>query len=361
VRIGPATRLAGLALAAACAVAALGVPGQPAAATPAPSVPARAYLVADAGTGQVLAAVAPHQRLPMASTLKTLAVLAAVRRLDPATVVTATPADKQVECTCVGIVPGQRYTLDHLLAAMMLRSGNDAANTAAEAFGSRAAALAAMNALAAGLSATDTHAATPSGLDAPGQFSSAYDLALIARAGLADPRFTHYFEAMHYPFGAVGAPTVLFENQDPLYHLGYPGQLGAKFGWTTPAGYTLVGAARRGGRTLIVTELGSDPGYAQHAADLLSWGFAQPAGSPGVGTLAPPSAALTASASATPSPVPASVAAGRSGRPGRQRLRAAATVRRGDGGSLALQALVSLGAVLVAGLALVAGRRPRRR
>jgi serine-type D-Ala-D-Ala carboxypeptidase (penicillin-binding protein 5/6) len=360
VRTGPATRLAGLVLAAACATVALTVPAG--AATPPPRVPARAYLVADAGTGRVLAAVAPHQRLPMASTLKTLTILAAVRSLDPATVVTATPADKQVECTCVGIVPGRRYTLDHLLAAMMLRSGNDAANTAAEAFGSRAAALVAMNALAAGLSATDTHAGTPSGLDAPGQFSSAYDLALIARAGLADPRWTHYFEAMRYPFGAVGAPTVLFENQDPLYHLGYPGQLGAKFGWTTPAGYTLVGAARRGGRTLIVTELGSDQGYAQHAAALLDWGFAQPATSPGIATLAPPVAVLTASATPTPSlsPPPLASPLPAATRPEPRRLRAVATVHDG-GGSLVAQALVSLGAVLVAGLALVAGRRPRRR
>jgi D-alanyl-D-alanine carboxypeptidase (penicillin-binding protein 5/6) len=374
VRIGSATRVAALALAAGCLGGTTAAPPLGAAPAGPPAIPARAYLVADAGTGRVLAASAPHQRLPMASTLKTLTILAAVRSLDPATVVTATAADARVECTCVGIVPGQRYTLDHLLGAMMLRSGNDAANTAAEAFGSRAAALAAMNALAADLSATDTHAVTPSGLDAPGQFSSAYDLALIARAGLADPRFTRYFETVHYPFGAVGAPTVLFENQDPLYHLGYPGQLGAKFGWTTPAGYTLVGAARRGGRTLIVSELGSDQGYAEHAAALLDWGFAQPAGAPGVGTLAPPSVALAAPPSpatiAPASPVTGArptrsagrpALAGVVRRPARRTPRAAAPAPAGGGLPLAVQALLSLGVVLVAGLALLSGRRPRRR
>jgi D-alanyl-D-alanine carboxypeptidase (penicillin-binding protein 5/6) len=332
--------------------AALALSPGPAAGSPAPPpMPVRAYLVADAGTGQVLAASAPHARLPPASTLKMLTVLAAVRALDPATVVTATPADRQVECTCVGIVPGQRYTLDHLLAAMLLRSGNDAANTAAEAFGSRAAALAAMNALAAGLHATDTHAATPSGLDAPGQTTSAYDLALIARAGLAEPRFTRYFEAMAYPFGPVGAATVMVENQDPLYHLGYPGQLGAKFGWTTPAGYTLVGVARRGGRTLIVTELGSDRGYAEHAAALLDWAFAQPPGATAVASLAPP---------AMPDPAPA---------PGHRltaRPVAVQAVRRPAGGTdhglcFGLQSALSVAAVALTGLALLPGRRPRRR
>ncbi len=85
-------------------------------------------------------------------------------------------------------------------------------------------------------------------------------MALVLRAGLADPRFLQYFSSTTFSFGPVGGPSRPLESQNELWHLGFSGEIGAKKnGWTTPAGHTFAAAAQRGGRTLIVTMLNDDP------------------------------------------------------------------------------------------------------
>jgi len=251
------------------------------------AVTASAFVVADARTGDVLAARAPHRELPSASTMKALTALTVIREVPLDRQVTVLAPDLAVECTCVGLAPYQVYTVDALLHAALLRSGNDAANVLASATGDRSITIAAMNDLATRLRADDTHAVTPSGLDAPGQHTSAYDLALIIRAGLADARFRRYFNAPAYAFGPVHGSRRTLATQNVLRRLNYPGQLGGKDGWTTPARHTFVGAAERGGRTLVVSVLGADRSYGTQATALLDWGFAQGSHT-GVGTLAPP-------------------------------------------------------------------------
>ncbi len=354
-----------------------------------PRVAAAAFVVADVGTGEVLAARAPHRRLPPASTLKLLTVLTAVRGYDPATVVRALPRDTAVECSCVGVRPGRSYRLDALLMASVLASGNDAATAATEAAGGTAGMLRAMRATAYDLRAGDTRPGTPSGLDAPGQATSAYDLALIVRAGLADPRFRRYFTARSTRFGPIGGPTITLVNQDPLYRSSYPGRIGGKYGWTTPARYTFAGAARRGGRTLVVTLLGADAGYAASATALLDWGFAR-AGARPVGSLVPSrtelarrqraaaqaSAAAAASRAAArdaeirsgsrpPAADTSSGEAGHGGRPAQLGMPSqpaggsAVPEPVGSRPPVHTQALFSLGAVAFTGLALWPGREPR--
>lgn len=249
---------------------------------------AAAFVVADAASGEVLAARAPHRQLPPASTLKTLTALTVIQQVPADRQVAAFPADLAVECSCVGVEPGRVYTVDALLHAVLLRSGNDAANVLATAAGDRTTTLAAMNTLARRLRADDTYAATPSGLDADGQHSSAYDLALIVRAGLDDDRFRAYFNAPSYSFGPVNGARRQLTSQNALRRHVYPGQIGGKDGWTTPARHTFVGAARRSGRTLIVSVLGADRTYATQASALLDWAFAQPEQASGVGTLVRP-------------------------------------------------------------------------
>src|SRR3954465_11706182 len=148
----------------------------------APALPrgltAASWLVADADTGEVLAARAPHaQHLP-ASTLKVLTAVTLLPRLDPATEVRATYDDAAVDGSKVGLVPGMRYSVDTLFASMLVVSANDAAGALAEAAGGMRPPIAAMNAAARHLQAFDTMARTPSGLD-PNERSSAYDLALL--------------------------------------------------------------------------------------------------------------------------------------------------------------------------------------
>src|SRR5665811_528902 len=97
--------------------------------------------------------------------------------------VVANEADAHVECNCAGIKPGRTYTTRQLLDAVLLVSGNDAANTLAELLGGYQSAVDKMNAKAAAIGATNTHATSPSGLDGPGGsgWTTSHDLAAIFR------------------------------------------------------------------------------------------------------------------------------------------------------------------------------------
>jgi D-alanyl-D-alanine carboxypeptidase (penicillin-binding protein 5/6) len=243
----------------------------------APSVPtgltAGAWLVADADTGEVLAAKAPHARYLPASTLKTLTALTLIPRLDPAQEVKATYDDAVVDGSKVGLVPGMRYPVRTLFKAMLVVSGNDAAGALAEAAGGMRRTVGLMNGVAQRLQANDTVARTPSGLDAPGESTSAYDLALIARAGLKVPDFRSYFGTLK---GRVPAPHhkhfQIYTHNRLLTT--YRGMVGGKNGYTVAAHATYVGVATRGGHTLIVSLLHAQPYFWNEARDLLDWGFA---------------------------------------------------------------------------------------
>ncbi|HVQ17515.1 MAG TPA: serine hydrolase, partial [Actinomycetes bacterium] len=149
-----------------------------------PSVAAKAWLIADADTGEVLAAKNAHLPLRPASTLKTLTAVTLLPKLDKQQVYKVKWADAAVEGSAVGIVPGATYTVDDLFYGMLLPSGNDAAHALANAAGGIRKTVNMMKAEATHLNALDTTVRNPSGLDAPHQFTSAYDLALFARAGL---------------------------------------------------------------------------------------------------------------------------------------------------------------------------------
>ena len=150
------------------------------------------WLIADADTGAVLAAKAAHARLLPASTAKVLTALTLLPRIDPTARHTTTAAEAGADGTRVGLVPGMSYTAHQLFLALLMASANDAAYALADMFGGHATTLAEMNALAAALGAHDTAIGDPAGLDAPGQTSSAYDLALLGRAALQNRDFRAY-------------------------------------------------------------------------------------------------------------------------------------------------------------------------
>jgi len=259
-------------------------PGTPAL----PKLPATgSWLVADAGTGAVLAAKAPHTRFLPASTLKTLTAVTLLPLLDPTSTTVASQADAAVDGSKVGLVPGMSYTLDTLFTAMLVVSGNDAADALAEAAGGIPHTVDLMNAEARHLQAFDTLARTPSGLDAAGETTSAYDLALIARAGLAMPAFRHYIGVVR---SEVPAPHHKHFEIYTHNHLltTYRGDIGVKNGYTVKAGATYVGAATRGGRTIIVTLMKAQPDFWPEARALLDWGFAADGAVQPVGTLVDP-------------------------------------------------------------------------
>jgi serine-type D-Ala-D-Ala carboxypeptidase (penicillin-binding protein 5/6) len=254
---------------------------QPAGSVGIPDGPAPAWIVADMDTGQVLAGRDMDVAHPPASTIKTLLALAALDELPSldATVV-GTEADTHVECNCAGIKPGRTYTARQLLDAVLLASGNDAANALADMIGGYDTAVAKMNAKAASIGAIHTHASTPSGLDGPGGsgLTTPRDLAIIFRAAMANPAFAQITAqpVAMFPTDAGENPLV---NEDELLHR-YPGTIGGKTGFTDAAKKTFVAAADRGGRRLVIAMMyglikEGGPTYWDQASWLLDWGFAQ--------------------------------------------------------------------------------------
>jgi D-alanyl-D-alanine carboxypeptidase len=250
------------------------------------SVSATYWLVADLDTGDVLGACGPFEYATPASTLKLLLALALLDELDPDESVEVLDEDLRFEpgSSAVGLVAGGEYTVETLWLGLLLNSGNDAANALARVGGGPegvAGTLAAMNATAQRLGAQQTRAVTPSGLDGPGQFTSAYDLALIARALFDRDDFAEYISTPQTDIPAqpsVNASGFQIQNHNQL--LGnYAGALGGKTGFTTVARHAFVGAAERDGRRLVVTLLGAEAVPVrswQQAAALLDWGFASP-------------------------------------------------------------------------------------
>jgi serine-type D-Ala-D-Ala carboxypeptidase (penicillin-binding protein 5/6) len=289
----------------------------PAEAKPLPKdISARGWVIADLDTGDVLAARNPHGRYPPASTLKWLTALTLLPKLDKHKQVVCSYADVDVDGTRVGLVQYGRYSVDLLFQAMLMASGNDAANTLARVAGSVPSTVAAMNATARSIQAYDTHAATPSGLDGPHQLTSAYDLALIGRADLARADFRKYTAQKLATIPAQGTRyhSFQFANDNKLLY-DYPGAFGGKNGFTDAAHHSFIGAAKHGDRRLIVTMM-----YGEHKPDnisaqagrLLDWGFALPRTAAPVGSLVAAAGATgTPSASTPASGSPAAAAAHR--------------------------------------------------
>ena len=203
---------------------------QPIGSVPIPDGPAQTWVVADLDSGEVLAGRDQNVAHPPASTIKVLLALVALDQLNLDSTVVADVADTEVECNCVGIKPGRTYTARQLLDALLLVSGNDAANTLAQMLGGPDAAVAMMDAKAASLGATNTHPATPSGLDGPGGLGAlmAHDLAVIFRAAMTYPVFAQITAEPSAMFPSDHGDQPIL-NQDELLQR-YPGAIGGKSG-----------------------------------------------------------------------------------------------------------------------------------
>ncbi|MFE4816727.1 D-alanyl-D-alanine carboxypeptidase family protein [Streptomyces sp. NPDC056704] len=288
---------------------------------------ARSWLVADHQSGEVLASYHAHTRLAPASTLKMLfadTVLKNFERTERHRVTDADLADIPAGSSMVGVKPGITYTVEQLWLGVFLRSGNDAVHVLSHMNGGLARTIAQMQAKAQDLQALDTHVVSPDGFDHKGQVSSAYDLTLFARHGLADADFRAYCHTKTANFPAGGKKTFQIQNTDRLLTGAwgvptYDGLIGVKNGYTSNAGNTFTGAATRGGRTLLVTVMhpkSGGSGVYEETAALLDWGFKEGAKARSVGTLVDPlseggaSAAPTGKAAKAAAGAPATAADG---------------------------------------------------
>ncbi|MFG1610519.1 D-alanyl-D-alanine carboxypeptidase family protein [Actinoplanes sp. NPDC049265] len=285
-------------------------PGAPAP----PAVTATTWLVADLDTGEVLGGCGPHVYQTPASVQKLLLTATVMPHLDPKQSIKVQESDLEIEpgSSAVGLVDGGTYPISALWLGLILNSGNDAANTLARLGGGSGgvpATVQAMNDEAKRLGALQTHAVTPSGLDGTGQFTSAYDLALIARVCFAIPDFRKYALTKVAEMPAqkkLKKGGFQFQNENRLI-FNYPGALGGKTGFTKLARHSYVGGAQRDGRRLVVTLLGAEnnplKGWQQGAA-LLDWGFKLPKDA-SVGKLVEPASADATTESAENAPAAA--------------------------------------------------------
>jgi D-alanyl-D-alanine carboxypeptidase len=238
--------------------------------SPPPTVAARSAVVIDEATGKTLFGRDEHQRLPMASTTKIMTALVAVERgqLDQMVTVDVDAADMP-DSSVMGLRPGERLTLRDLLYGMLLPSGNDAAVAIARAVGgSEPAFVALMNRRAAELGLADTHFANPHGLDAPDHYTTAVDLAQIARVALRNPTIAQIVATKEKTIR--GRDTYNLKNTNRL--LTRSDVEGVKTGTTDLAGSCLVAAFRRNGHPVISVVLNT-PDYAPDSLALADYSY----------------------------------------------------------------------------------------
>ncbi len=251
-------------------------PDQPAAqARPgAPAVKAKAWILIDPRDGAVLAAKASERRLPIASATKLMTAHLALRELKPARRLVAPAYDALPVESKVGLRPGEKMTVKDLLYGLIVESGNDAAVTLARGVsGSVPAFVNAMNQQASSLGLANTSFTNPIGLDAPGNFSSAADLAELAGRLLSNRLFARIADTEAVVLRSGDQPR-RFTSRNKLLARD-PSIDGVKTGHTMGAGWVLVGSATRAGTQLISVVLGAKSEGARDAETLklLNYGF----------------------------------------------------------------------------------------
>ncbi|MHC3468244.1 D-alanyl-D-alanine carboxypeptidase family protein [Streptomyces sp. 7R007] len=280
-------------------------------------ITARSWIVADAESGEVLAAHNAHWRLAPASTMKMLfadTVLPKFPSTEKHKVVPSDLAGMGAGSSMVGIKEGETYTVHDLWLGVFLRSGNDAVHVLSAMNHGVGNTVKEMNEHAQELQALDTHVVTPDGYDAPKQVSSAYDLTLIARSGLQKKDFRTYCSTVRAQFpgetkknkkGKTVRESFEIQNTNRLLAGDsdvsvYQGIAGVKNGNTTNAGATFTGVAERNGRVLLVTVM--HPEKDEHnevykeTSKLFDWGFAAAGKATPVGELVAPRGAARSSA-----------------------------------------------------------------
>jgi D-alanyl-D-alanine carboxypeptidase (penicillin-binding protein 5/6) len=239
-----------------------------------PNTRANSVVVVDARTGAVLHEKNADQPRPAASTQKLLTalIIAETGYLDRP--VRVEPIDTFAEPVRLNIRPGEVYQRIDLLRALLVKSPNDVARCLArdnagsiEAFADR------MNAKAQLLGATHSHFLNPNGLPIPGQYSTARDLAVIARAAYANPTIRSIVCLPQLVFRYANGRTRELENTNKVLKR-LPFCNGMKTGYTEAAGHCLIASGSRPGRDIIVVVLGdTKSGVWTDAASLLSWGL----------------------------------------------------------------------------------------
>lgn len=239
-------------------------------------VEAKAWIVVDARGGDVLASHAARRHLPIASTTKLMTAYVAMKEVPLDKIVRAAPYEPIYGESLMGLKTGERVSVRDLLYGLILVSGNDAAHTlAVRAAGSQARFVLQMNRYAAALGLTDTHYANPVGLDQRGNYSSAADLATLARRLLQNPTFAKIADSRTALLRSLRPPRRI-DTLNYLLELA-PWATGVKTGHTFDAGYVLVGSGEKKGVGLVSVAIGAPTDETRFSDNLtlLEYGFSQ--------------------------------------------------------------------------------------
>ena len=241
---------------------------------PCHAVSARSAILLDAQTGRVLYEKRADQQSLIASTTKIMTALVVCEQMNVLDRVRIPEQAVGIEGSSIYLVAGETLTVRELLFALLLSSANDAATALAIcSAGSVENFCAKMNALADEWGLQNTHFSNPHGLSRDDHYTTARDLASIARRVLDDPLLRDIVATYKKTIPLDGTPDVrLLVNHNKLLRT-YDGAIGMKTGFTKATGRTLVSAAERGGMTLISVTLNAPDDWRDHAA-MLDFGFA---------------------------------------------------------------------------------------
>ena len=240
----------------------------------APAVSARAYYVVNADTGEVLVQHRAWARVPIASITKLMTVLVTLDHAEWNDVVRVMPGAAAIGESTINLHAGERITVGDLVKGALIQSANDAADALADHVveGDTEAFVELMNKKAEYLRLEGTHFTRADGLDAPGNYSTAYDVTRLARETMKNPRIRTIVRSRT---ASIAGGRTLHTWNDLLGV--FRGLYGVKTGHTSAAGWCEVAAVRRNGMTLYATVLGS-PTRSQRNADLASllrWGISR--------------------------------------------------------------------------------------
>ena len=238
-----------------------------------PAITADSAILVDAATGKVLYEKRCRVRRPPASTSKMMTAILAIEHGDLKDTVRVSKRASNTPFSSLNLKPGEKLSLEDLLYGLLLRSANDAAVCIAEHIGgSEKKFVAMMNEKAKEIGAMDTYFANPHGLNDPKHYSTAYDLALIARYAIRMPVFNEIVATKTKRIErSINSKDIYIKNA-ARFLWKFDGADGIKTGYTRQAGHCFVGSATRDGWRLIVVVLKSkDAG--EDAAALLSFGF----------------------------------------------------------------------------------------
>ena len=230
-------------------------------------------ILMNAETGEIIFEKNCHKQRGIASTTKIMTSVLLLEKMDLATEVKVKSEDVKIEGTSVGLKADDIVTCDVLLKAMLLESGNDAANVTATAVsGSVEAFSFLMNGKAKAIGMKNTSFKNPSGLTEDEHFSTAYDMALLTRYAIKNPIFKSVCSLKQVRVSYGNPPYErTFTNHNKLLD-SCEGVFGIKTGFTKASGRCLVSACERNGITLITVTLSAPDDWNDHKK-LYDYGF----------------------------------------------------------------------------------------